>query len=1316
MSNKFLSSLHGESLSVLTTGTASLYLKSLKINDLEDSKNVVTDDKFLTTGNGASELTFINTDDHTSPGVGISKIYFKTDGNLYKKNNLGEESTLAGGNGLVPIPAGTINNITDIDYKSDIEKTTWSDTSLNKYNYYNYYSSPKKPDLRTPYVPLDNRAFNVSNEVDLDLAITDQKDNIFITTDFNITSSKVIAFPCKIYGDSLSKPTITGVGVTTSLFNVSSDNVFFQNLILTNDNTSSNTNCIFFGFNNDAKNNCVHDCVFNTNEFAITSSHYQVQIYNNVFQFIGTPDSHRYIFLNRCVGEVLIYNNVFHSNGIFSTAGLLINSSNGSTDFDGGHLVLYSNSSSSGYIQRMAIMETNPVNFKLSLIENTIETYTDFFILYGDTMFNGFNEIIAYKNTVTLLPESPGFKGLIGWDTPGAGGDITYSPVIRASLNVLPNTLRSDYSPLPNSTNDNPIVCFKNTKFTTSLQVLINPLLVGESVSSGDVSGPSSSVDNAVVFFDGTTGKILKEHTNFKFITGATYGDQLKVPDIETDDHLSINEKLTTLDTRTQYQTANANITTLTGELDVAVIKSYQHNCELQFDDTDAALTADGTVTLSAPAVILSGTVNVAGTVLTNQTTFTQDQNLISKKYVDDANSAQDIKTQNITATPGVTTFTGTIGSDNVKAGNEVAIGTNAGVTSQGQYSVAIGSDAGNNNQDMFSVAIGTNAGQTTQSEKCVAIGYLAGNDTQTDFSVAVGNQAGEISQGLRGVSIGTLAGNNTQGTDGVAIGNNAGNLQQGLESVAIGKEAGLTTQGANGVAIGSQSGKTSQGANGISIGNQAGLTTQGSGSIALGYQSGNTGQGADAVAIGYQSGNSAQGQNTIAIGPNSGQLSQSTNGIAFGNQAGFNAQGISSIAIGNRAGRNTQGDYSVAIGFYAGVNNQAGGSIILNAEGEVLDAPSSGLYVAPIAEAKTAFPLYYNPTTREITHKGINSTFVLEEDAKFNQLETFASGSKYQSAVLGDNDNKIYGIPYDANHILEFDYTTNTVTNTYAVPTSGPGKYSGAVLHPNGKIYCCPESATHVLEFDPVTKAVNTFGSSVGSEKFFGAVLHSDGKIYCPPWNNTGNILVIDPVAGTTSTSVFPSITYTGSIGYGGGALTREGKIIFVPYDSRSQILEVDPVAGTATQFGTLTASVGYSGCVLADNGLIYAVPYGALYVLEIDPYNKVTRDIGFSLNTPAGSYKFRGGVLHPNGNIYCANFYSDEILEINPTMGKTREIKTGETPTALNFRTAGITLAPNGKMYCLPRANLYVLEVTPPGGIVIPSGRYLSPYYNKL
>jgi len=58
MSSKFLSGSFSGDITALTNGTTSLYLKSLRINDLEASKDVLSDqNKYLTTGAGGSFVT-----------------------------------------------------------------------------------------------------------------------------------------------------------------------------------------------------------------------------------------------------------------------------------------------------------------------------------------------------------------------------------------------------------------------------------------------------------------------------------------------------------------------------------------------------------------------------------------------------------------------------------------------------------------------------------------------------------------------------------------------------------------------------------------------------------------------------------------------------------------------------------------------------------------------------------------------------------------------------------------------------------------------------------------------------------------------------------------------------------------------------------------------------------------------------------------------------------------------------------------------------------------------------------------------------------
>ena len=99
-------------------------------------------------------------------------------------------------------------------------------------------------------------------------------------------------------------------------------------------------------------------------------------------------------------------------------------------------------------------------------------------------------------------------------------------------------------------------------------------------------------------------------------------------------------------------------------------------------------------------------------------------------------------------------------------------------------------------------IAIGENAGLTTQGTNAVAIGVGAGETNQAACGVAIGVNAGNQNQGSYGVAVGGGAGNISQGADAVAIGVVAGNANQGESAVAIGHYAGPTSQGANSIII----------------------------------------------------------------------------------------------------------------------------------------------------------------------------------------------------------------------------------------------------------------------------------------------------------------------------------------------------------------------------------------------------------------------------------------------------------------------------------------------------------------------------------
>jgi hypothetical protein len=151
------------------------------------------------------------------------------------------------------------------------------------------------------------------------------------------------------------------------------------------------------------------------------------------------------------------------------------------------------------------------------------------------------------------------------------------------------------------------------------------------------------------------------------------------------------------------------------------------------------------------------------------------------------------------------------IGLKNDAANNNVGLGNNAGA-GQGTNTgcVAIGVNAGQTTQGLNGVAIGNSAGQTGQKTNAVAIGIQAGTTNQGLSAVAIGEGAGDNNTGNYAVSVGYLAGRN-QASSSVAIGNSAGRVTQGSSAVAIGREAGETSQGANAVAIGYLAGQSSQ-------------------------------------------------------------------------------------------------------------------------------------------------------------------------------------------------------------------------------------------------------------------------------------------------------------------------------------------------------------------------------------------------------------------------------------------------------------------------------------------------------------------------
>lgn len=288
--------------------------------------------------------------------------------------------------------------------------------------------------------------------------------------------------------------------------------------------------------------------------------------------------------------------------------------------------------------------------------------------------------------------------------------------------------------------------------------------------------------------------------------------------------------------------------------------------------------------------------------------------------------------------------------------------------------------------------------------------------------------------------------------------------------------------------------------------------------------------------------------------------------------------------------------------------------------------------------------------------------------------------GSAYAGGVLAPN-GKIYAIPHSATSVAVIDPQTNTVS-TFGNLVGGT-KWVGGVLAPNGKIYAIPFGATTttVLEIDPETNTTQEFGAlPATASKWSGAVLASSGLIYAAPVT-AGNVLVVDPVLRTTTTtgvlntqssavlastgnvysvpggsgspfaviSTFDSsITTIGNAPavatpYLGGAIAPNGKIYALP-TTGSAYAEIDPVSNAIVNFGT---GSGFVSGVLAADGKIYGIPNGSggTYV-AVDPDALVATTFG----SIAGGNLYQSGVLAPNGKIYGIPFDAGSYLEIDP------------------------------------------------------------------
>lgn len=241
----------------------------------------------------------------------------------------------------------------------------------------------------------------------------------------------------------------------------------------------------------------------------------------------------------------------------------------------------------------------------------------------------------------------------------------------------------------------------------------------------------------------------------------------------------------------------------------------------------------------------VDGSRNFTGIVSYNEDkTFTQDAELVAKKYVDDntvtdhgnlSGLADDDHTQYVLHTQNHSgNYNWAAGTGNMSFATNPAynlcIGGNAGNSiTDGDSNICIGYDAGTAITIYnYNVLVGHNAGKSHNSSQLTAIGYAAGEDiTDGTASVIIGTNAGaDASQPKYSILIGHGTGQNCgSGEFNTCIGFSAARMNTGSNNVCIGSEAGYTGDGSSNIFVGYRAGYNETGSNKLYIENSNSAT-----------------------------------------------------------------------------------------------------------------------------------------------------------------------------------------------------------------------------------------------------------------------------------------------------------------------------------------------------------------------------------------------------------------------------------------------------------------------------------------------------------
>jgi hypothetical protein len=255
--------------------------------------------------------------------------------------------------------------------------------------------------------------------------------------------------------------------------------------------------------------------------------------------------------------------------------------------------------------------------------------------------------------------------------------------------------------------------------------------------------------------------------------------------------------------------------------------------------------------------------------------------------------------------------------------------------------------------------------------------------------------------------------------------------------------------------------------------------------------------------------------------------------------------------------------------------------------------------------------------------------------------------------------DGCLYGIPFNARHVVKFNLLDNSFTEIG--PDFGEFGYTWmcGVLDNTGNIYCAPYDAEHILKIDTIQGTVETLDDIELPETGAGAswksgALGADNNIYYMPFNAC-RIMKLNPDNDSLS-------SVGGDLGegwkYRGTVVGNDDCLYGIP-NQGYRIIKFDPTNPDTTSFvGEEHEELFYiSESVLADDGYVYAINHAG-QVLKIDISNGNYTWIGDPLYSDSGPYSDKGGTGRGWGDpiigvdkcIYWPPLDANRLLKFDP------------------------------------------------------------------